>query len=181
MKLFFKKVYTKIGLILGLIDSKPIKNEVLYKIGNVKTHNSIIDSLIPQAVTIGDNFISAPNSMIIAHDASTYIHTKKHRVEKVVIGDNVFLGAGSIILPGVKVGNGAIIGAGAIVTKNVDEFTIVAGNPAKFICFVDDYLKKCENRKVLFDTPKSFESFFDNKLSQENIKEFQEKYLKEFK
>lgn len=53
-------------------------------------HSSYIDNLIPQAVTIGENFISSLNSMIIAHDASLYNHIKKRRVEEVIIGDNVF-------------------------------------------------------------------------------------------
>lgn len=53
--------------------------------------------------------------------------------EKVIIGDYVFIGPRTIILPGVKVGKGAIIGAGSIVTKNVGEFDIVVGAPAKKI------------------------------------------------
>ncbi|MCB9812827.1 MAG: acyltransferase [Pseudomonadales bacterium] len=53
--------------------------------------------------------------------------------EKVIIGDYVFIGPRTIILPGVKVGNGAIIAAGSIVTKNVNAFSIVAGSPANEI------------------------------------------------
>ena len=51
----------------------------------------------------------------------------------VIIGHNVWLGDNSIILPGVKIGNGAIVGAGSVVTKEVAPYTLVAGNPAKFI------------------------------------------------
>lgn len=51
----------------------------------------------------------------------------------VIIGNNVWIGLHVIILPGVKVGDGAIIGAGSVVTKTVDPFTVVAGNPAKLI------------------------------------------------
>lgn len=53
--------------------------------------------------------------------------------KKVIIGDDVWIGSNVIILPGVKVGNGAIIGAGAVVTKDVQSYSIVGGNPAKFI------------------------------------------------
>lgn len=53
--------------------------------------------------------------------------------EKVVIGNDVWIGARAIILPGVKVGDGAVIGAGAIVTKDVEPYAIVGGNPARFI------------------------------------------------
>jgi maltose O-acetyltransferase len=51
----------------------------------------------------------------------------------IYIGDDVWIGAGSIILTGVSIGNGSIIGAGSIVTKNINSYTIVAGNPARVI------------------------------------------------
>jgi len=51
----------------------------------------------------------------------------------VVIGNDVWIGANVVILPGVTVGNGAIIAAGAVVNKNIPEFTIVGGVPAKGI------------------------------------------------
>ncbi len=53
--------------------------------------------------------------------------------KKIIVGDYVFIGPRSIILPGVTIGNGAIIAAGSIVTKNVSPFTIVAGTPAQKI------------------------------------------------
>lgn len=52
---------------------------------------------------------------------------------KVVIGNDVWIGAGAIILPGVTIGDGAVIGAGSVVTKSVPPFAIVAGCPAKII------------------------------------------------
>lgn len=55
--------------------------------------------------------------------------------EPVCIGDDVWIGAKSIIMPGVKIGDGAIIGAGAVVTKNVPEYAIMGGNPAHIIRF----------------------------------------------
>ena len=54
-------------------------------------------------------------------------------IGKIEIGDNVFMGARSMILPGLKIGDGAVIGAGAVVTKDVAPGDIVGGNPAKFI------------------------------------------------
>jgi maltose O-acetyltransferase len=181
-KKILKKIYFKTGHMLGFIEeNKPIPKahrNVLYTIGKVNMHSTHVDELIPQAVTIGENFVSSINSVILAHDASLYNHIGKHRIEEVVIGDNVFLGAGVIVLPGVKIGHGAIIGAGAVVTKNVDPYTIVVGNPARFLCTVDEYILKCQKRGVLFDTPASFEKYYDNDLSAEEIEEFQEKYLK---
>jgi len=53
--------------------------------------------------------------------------------KELVIGDDVWIGARVVLLPGVTVGRGAVIGAGAVVTKDVPEYAIVAGNPAKII------------------------------------------------
>lgn len=54
-------------------------------------------------------------------------------VGPVIVGDDVWIGTRSIILPGRKIGNGSIIGAGSVVTKDVPDYAIVAGNPAKII------------------------------------------------
>ena len=55
------------------------------------------------------------------------------RAHPVVLGDDVWVGHGAILLPGVEIGTGAVVGAGAVVTKDVAPFTIVAGVPAKII------------------------------------------------
>lgn len=60
--------------------------------------------------------------------------------QTIVIGDDVWIGGHVIFLPGVRVGKGAIVGAGAVVTKDVPEYAVVGGNPAKII--------KYRNRQV---------------------------------
>ncbi|HLA56865.1 MAG TPA: acyltransferase [Flavobacterium sp.] len=158
------------------------RREPEYKIGNVKYHNTEVDGLIPQMVEIGDDFISAPGSLILAHDASLYNHVRKHRIEKTIIGNKVFLGAYAVVLPGVKIGDGAIVGAGAIVTKEVRPYTVVAGNPARYICDVKDYIEKCETKGVLFQTPATFEKIYDGEsYTPEDKRLFQEHYLKSIK
>ena len=117
-----------------------------------KGKNSIVDEL-NDLVQIGDNFISAPGSIILAHDASLIIHTKKTRVEETIIGDNVFLGANAVILPGVTIGDNCIIGSGAIVTKSFPENSVIVGNPAKKICTLNDYIEKCEKKNNLYQVP----------------------------
>ena len=133
------------------------RKPILYKIGNLKRQNARIDGMMPMLVNIGDYFISAPGSIILTHDASTFIHTGKYRVEKTVIGDSVFLGANAVILPGVKVGDGAIIGAGAVVTRDVEPKMVVAGNPGRVICTVDEYIAKCERKGCLYQPPQEFQ------------------------
>ena len=101
---------------------------------------SIIDINHCFLISIGDNCTLAPNCHILAHDASTKKFINYTKIGRVSIGDNVFIGAGAIILPNVKIGNNVIIGAGSVVSKNVSDNCVVAGNPAKFINSLDDYL-----------------------------------------
>jgi len=63
-------------------------------------------------------------------DAEFFAWRRRHRVE---IGHDVWIGHGAIVLPGRSIGTGAVVAAGAIVTKDVEAYTIVAGNPARTI------------------------------------------------
>lgn len=105
------------------------------KVGdNVKIEKGVmIDASFPWLIEIGNNVTIAPNAHILSHDASTQIITGFTKLGKVVIGDNVFIGARSIILPNVKIGNNVVIGAGSVVTKNIPDNSIVAGIPAKVV------------------------------------------------
>src|SRR5690606_26385380 len=61
---------------------------------------------------------------------------------KIVIGNNVYVGNNSLILPGVIIGNNVIVGAGSVVTKSIPEGSVVAGNPAKIIGTLDEVEEK---------------------------------------
>lgn len=56
-----------------------------------------------------------------------------HEKKKVIIQDDVWIGTSAIILPGINIGKGAIVAAGSVVTKDVVDYTIVGGNPARMI------------------------------------------------
>lgn len=62
--------------------------------------------------------------------------------EPVIIGNDAWIGCNCIILKGVTIGEGAIVGAGSVVTKNVEPYTMVAGNPAKFVKKIEENRKK---------------------------------------
>lgn len=65
------------------------------------------------------------------HDITS--KTMELTTKSIVVGDNAWVAAWSIVVPGVTVGNGAVVAAGAVVTKDVEPWTVVGGNPAKFI------------------------------------------------
>lgn len=84
-----------------------------------------LDKRNPKGVKIGDGSYIAFGATILCHDMSRNIH------RDVKIGKNCFIGANSMIMPGVVIGDEVVVGAGSVVTKDVSNKTIVAGNPAK--------------------------------------------------
>ncbi|WP_418187286.1 CatB-related O-acetyltransferase [Aliarcobacter lanthieri] len=74
---------------------------------------------------------------------------KRDKVLKTMIGHDVWIGQNCLIKQGITIGNGAVIGMGSVVTKNVEPYTIVAGNPAKFIRkrFNDEIIENLEKSK----------------------------------
>ena len=97
-------------------------------------------------IEIGDNVTIAPRVHVLAHDASTKQFLGYAKIGRVTIGNNVFIGAESVILPGVTIGSNVIIGANSTVTKDIPDNTVVAGTPAKVLCTLDEYLKKEKDR-----------------------------------
>ena len=61
---------------------------------------------------------------------------------RVIIEDGAYIGAYSQIMPGVTIGEGALIAAGSLVTKSVPAGVVVAGNPAKYVCTVEEYIER---------------------------------------
>lgn len=89
-------------------------------------------------LTIGDNVMMGPDVIILTstHDfarTDITIRAQGGSIQRVEIGDDVWIGTRSIIISGVKIGRGVIIGAGAVVTKDIPDYAIVGGVPAKIL------------------------------------------------
>lgn len=115
------------------------KNSCIY-------HNVIISGDGSEPITIGSSCVLT-GCTILAHDASTnhamgIKYGEPSPTAPVVIEDNCFIGYGAIVLMGVNVGHDSIVGAGAVVTKDVPPRSVVAGNPAKVICTIDELVEK---------------------------------------
>ena len=97
-------------------------------------------------LSIGDRVLISNHVTFLQHDASMCVATHSEFTDvlgKTTIGDDCFIGFGSIIMPGVSLANGTIVGAGSVVTKSVNKSDmIIAGNPARIICSKEDFLKK---------------------------------------
>lgn len=97
-------------------------------------------------ITIGDDVTMSIRVTVMAHDASTKKTLGYTKIGQVHIGDHVFIGANTTILPGVTIGDYAVVGAGSIVTHDVPAKTVVAGVPAKEICSVDEYVARFQSQ-----------------------------------
>lgn len=112
---------------------------------NIRIYSACpFDSLYPWLISVGDNVTITPNVKILAHDASpssvgAHNYAKVGRVD---IGNNVFIGFGTIVLCNTKIGNNVIIGAGSVVNKNIPDDCVYAGNPAKFVCTYEEFVNK---------------------------------------
>lgn len=113
---------------------------------NTRIHGSCIHAY--NKISIGENCLIAANCQIIdgnGHDLSfpdvaNRINTRGD-AKKIIIEDNVWIGANCIILPGVRIGYGSVIAAGSVVVKDIPAMCVAGGNPAKII---KDYSKKDE-------------------------------------
>jgi len=92
-------------------------------------------------VTIGDNCFMAPNVAIYTAGHPIYPDVRSAMWEygkEVTIGDNVWIGGNTVICPGVNIGSNVIIGAGSVVTKDIPDWAVAAGNPCKVLRMITE-------------------------------------------
>lgn len=108
----------------------------------------------PFLIEIGNDCLISFGVTFLTHDGSRQIclnyidKAKRNSIitwKKIKIGNNVFIGCHSIIMPGVSIGNNVVIGAGSVVTKDIPDGEVWAGNPARFIQSTKELAKKHEN------------------------------------
>ena len=122
----------------------------LYSIGedcSIRTYTNIAD---PYLTRLGNN-VQLSKCSLFGHDGSIAFLNKAYgkkldRVGKIDIRDNVYIGHGAIVLPGVTIGPNALVAAGAVVTKDVPSDAIVAGSPAKVIGSVEKLVEKLDKK-----------------------------------
>ena len=125
---------------------KLIRRGLVVGTGFTRMGGVIIDPSHCWHITIGDNVTLAPRVHILAHDASTKVFLNHTRVENTKIGNNVFVGAGTIVLPGVTIGNNVVIGAGSVVARDIPDDSVAVGNPARVVKSLSEYLEENKQR-----------------------------------
>src|SRR5215469_17418371 len=97
----------------------------------------------PWLVSIGDRVTVAPGVDFITHDASSWLlrdeKGRRYRYARIAVGNDVFIGANSTILPGVRIGNRVVVAAGSVVNRSIPDNCVVGGVPARFLRTFDEF------------------------------------------
>ena len=119
---------------------------------NLHLYGKVSFGTEPWIITLGDNVHITADVKFITHDGGTLLFRDKipdlEITKPIVIGNNVYIGVNSIILPGVTIGDNVIIGAGSIVTKKLESNGVYGGNPARLIKKIDDYYIKIQKESL---------------------------------
>lgn len=106
----------------------------------------------PWLIEIGNNVYITSGCQFVTHDGGTLIlrqrDPKLEITSPIKIGNNVYIGINSTILPGVIIGDNVIVGAGSIVTKSLESNYVYAGIPAKKIKTIDEYYQKLKENSL---------------------------------
>lgn len=126
----------------------------------------------PWCITLGDNVHITSEVRFITHDGGVLPLRKEipdlEITKPITVGNNVFIGVRSIILPGVNIGNDCIIAAGSVVTKDIPDNCVVGGNPAKFIKTTQEYRNKVSAESLHLGNLKGADK--DKKLKEYYLK-----------
>jgi maltose O-acetyltransferase len=107
-----------------------------------RMHDVILDPSHCWLIEIGDDVTLAPRVHVLAHDTSTKMHLGYTKIGRVKIGNRVFIGADTVLLPNVTIGDNCVIGANSTVSKDIPAGSVAAGNPAKIITSLESFLEK---------------------------------------
>jgi acetyltransferase-like isoleucine patch superfamily enzyme len=99
----------------------------------------------PWLISIGNNVQITHGVRLLTHGGGWIMrqhHPKYDSFGKISIGNHVYVGNAAIILPGVTIGSHVLVAAGSVVTKSVPDRVVIAGNPARILCNIDEYVEK---------------------------------------
>ena len=153
MNLFYKKIVMLFYIIF--YDIKKYARYIGVEIGdNCRIYTTQFGSE-PFLISIGNNVTITSGVRFLTHDGSTWLFKdekgRRFNYKRIKIGNNIFIGVNSIIMPGVIIDDDVIVASGSVVTKSIPKGSIVAGVPAKII---GDFYKLKENAITNFYSEK---------------------------
>lgn len=109
----------------------------------------------PYLISIGNHVRINDRVNLITHDGGLWVVrelypelSKSDLIKPIVVGNNVHIGTGAVIMPGVHIGDNCIIGVGAVVTKDIPDNSIAVGVPARVIETIDEYVQKNKDKYI---------------------------------
>lgn len=179
IKMFFKKIIRKIKIRIkyGKEGEPKISLIEFYRqcgaeIGeHVDPFNVLCNGYDATCLKIGNN-VTLTGVQILTHDASLvkFIGNDCNKVGRIEIGNDVFVGVGSIILPNVHIGNNVIVGAGSVVTKDIPDNSVAVGNPARVICSCEEYINK--HKEAIKNENNVYWDVDRRSMNEEELKKF---------
>jgi acetyltransferase-like isoleucine patch superfamily enzyme len=105
----------------------------------------------PYLIEIGDNVRIAPGTSLYTHGGiwsirKIYNDPELDHFGQIKIGNDTYIGENCMIMPGVSIGERCLLGGGSVVTKSIPDGCMVAGNPAKFIGYTDDFYHRLKDK-----------------------------------
>ena len=155
----------------------------LYAIGedcSIQTNVTITD---PSYVSLGDN-VRLSGCTLFCHDGSINMINRAYglkldRVGKIDIRDNVFIGHGAIVLPGVTIGPYAVVAAGAVVSRDVEPHSVYGGVPARRLCSLEDLVDRMRTEyrgypwhELIENSPRPLDEALRSTLDEMRIEHF---------
>lgn len=137
-----------------------------------------VDTQYPFLITIGDNVGIAAGIRILTHDYSWSVIKREYgdilgSSGKVEVGNNVFIGSDCTLLKGCKIGDNVVIGAGSLVTGEIPSNSVAVGRPAKVVMSLEEFYKKRKENQVV-EAEELFNSYYQRYKKIPELKVFRE-------
>lgn len=147
-----KKILIKVkGLISGSL--QVAVNQGLHAEEGVTVMKGVNFGSEPYLITLHKNCRITQDVLFITHDGGTWAFRNSMpeyksviKYGKIEVEEESFIGARSVIMPGVKIGRNCVIAAGSVVTKNIPDYSVAMGVPAKVFCTTQEYAERCKRK-----------------------------------
>lgn len=106
----------------------------------------------PYLISLGDHVTITARVQFITHDGGVWVFRDKEPdidvVGPITIGNNVFIGFGTILMPNIRIGSNVVIGAGSVVTRDIPDNCVALGAPARVYCSIEEYSGTVQAKKI---------------------------------